>query len=80
MKASKPKVQRWIDDITSMWSRTVLLIAAGVVVVCMLRGIPLEGERGAIYRAMGVVTAAAPCGLVLTPLAYVCALANATKR
>ncbi|GMH39781.1 hypothetical protein BSKO_07679 [Bryopsis sp. KO-2023] len=79
-RASKPKVQKWIDDVTSTWSQGVLFCSLGVLAGCLFLGIPLMGERGSLYRAMGVVTAGAPCALVMTPLAYVCALANATKR
>lgn len=35
---------------------------------------------GALYRAMGVLTAGSPCAVVLVPLAYVCAIATVTRR
>ena len=34
----------------------------------------------AIYRAMGLLTTASPCALVLVPLAYVSAIAAITSR
>ena len=36
--------------------------------------------RGALYRAMGLLTTASPCALVLVPLAYVSAIAAITSR
>lgn len=76
----KPTIHRWIDDVTSVWSKFALLAACIVAVVCMLLSVPFFGARGALYRSLCIVTAAAPCSLVLTPLAYVCALANASRR
>lgn len=51
-----------------------------VLLSCLAYGIPFGGEHGAFYRSMGIITAGAPCGLMLAPLAYVCALANASRR
>ena len=79
-QSSRPKVQRWVDSLIAQWSKGVLAATGIVLVVCLALGIPLLGERGALYRALGVCTAAAPCALVLVPLAYVCAVANATRR
>jgi hypothetical protein len=39
-----------------------------------------NGQRGAFYRAMGLLTTASPCALVLVPLAYVSAIAAITSR
>ena len=36
--------------------------------------------RRAIYRAMGLLTTASPCALVLVPLVYVSAIAAITSR
>jgi len=43
-------------------------------------GVPLLGAHGALYRAMGVLTAGSPCAVVLVPLAYVCAIATITRK
>ena len=37
-------------------------------------------HAGAFYRAMGLLTTASPCALVLVPLAYVSAIAAITSR
>eukprot|EP00210_Caulerpa_lentillifera_P003509 g3348.t1 len=77
----KPKLHRWIDQVMTIWSKCVVLVAMIVAIanVCILK-VPLLGPRGALYRALCIVIAAAPCSLVLTPLAYICALANISRR
>jgi len=79
-QSKKPTIQRWIDDVTAVWSKCALLVAGLVTVSCLILGVPFFGARGALYRSLCIVTAAAPCSLVLAPLAYVCALANASQR
>ena len=37
-------------------------------------------QVGAVYRAMGLLTTASPCALVLVPLAYVAAIAAISFR
>ena len=37
-------------------------------------------QRGAFYRAMGLLTVASPCALVMVPLAYVSAIAATASR
>lgn len=37
-------------------------------------------QRGAFYRAMGLLTVASPCALVMVPLAYVSAIAAIASR
>jgi len=50
------------------------MVASGVPVI------GTAGTRGALYRAMGLLTVASPCALVLVPMAYVSAIAAlATK-
>lgn len=56
------------------------LVALGVM---LLNGVPLLStatQRGAWYRAMGILTVASPCALVMVPLAYTSALAAVTQR
>lgn len=66
---------------TTVWSKCALLVAALVALGSVhIAKVPLFGYRGALYRALCIITAAAPCALVLTPLAYVCALANASRH
>lgn len=76
----KPKMHRWIDDVTAVWSKCAVLVAGLVAATCLMLNVPFFGERGALYRSLCIITAAAPCSLVLAPLAYVCALANASQR
>jgi hypothetical protein len=47
-----------------VWSKAVIGATIATAVLLPLLGVPLLGERGALYRAMGVLTAAAPCALV----------------
>ncbi len=58
------------------------MIAATLATALLLPllGVPFFGDRGALYRAMGVLTAGSPCALALVPLAYVCAIAAITAR
>jgi Cd2+/Zn2+-exporting ATPase len=79
-QASRPQVQRWLDDVGAAWSKGVIVATLGSLLLLALSGVPLLGPRGAVYRALGVLTAGSPCALVLVPLAYVCALAAITKR
>jgi cation transport ATPase len=50
------------------------------MVILPFLGVPFWGDRGALYRAMGVLTAGSPCALALVPLAYACAIAVITMR
>jgi cation transport ATPase len=43
-------------------------------------GLPLAGPGGAAYRAFGFLAAAAPCALLMTPLAYVAAIGYCAQR
>lgn len=61
------------------------MIAATVAsfIGLLAMGVPLlsqVGQRGALYRALGLLTTASPCALVLVPLAYVSAIAAVTNR
>ena len=53
-------------------------LTLGAVAALRLAGVPLLGtarQAGALYRAMGMLTAAAPCALVIAPLSYIAAMA-----
>lgn len=64
-----------------MWSQAVIgATVATLVLLPLLFGVDLLGPRGAVYRAMGVLTAGSPCAVVLVPLAYICAIATITRR
>lgn len=69
-----------MDRVTSVWSSGVILATLATVLLALAAGVPLLGSGGALYRAMGVLTAGSPCALVLCPLAYVCAIAAISRR
>ena len=82
-QASKPEVRRWIDQVGEVYSKAVVAATLAALVILPLTGVPLlstAGQRGAVYRAMGLLTTASPCALVLVPLAYVSAIAAITSR
>ena len=83
MQASKPKLRAWIDEVGEVYSKAVIAATAVALLVLPLAGVPLLStatQRGAVYRAMGLLTTASPCALVLVPLAYVSAIAAITSR
>ena len=66
-----------------MYSKAVIAATLVALVILPLMGVPLlssAGQRGAVYRAMGLLTTASPCALVLVPLAYVSAIGAITSR
>lgn len=83
LQNSKPRIGRWLDSFGDVYSRCVI---GGVIVSfagLLLSGVPLLStgvQRGAIYRALGLLSTASPCALVLVPLAYVSALAAVSNR
>ncbi|KAG1674294.1 hypothetical protein FOA52_013483 [Chlamydomonas sp. UWO 241] len=85
-QASRPRLTRMLDRVASVWSTVVVLVAAATTLLLPLLGVPFFAPAGApamggsLYRAMGVLTAGAPCALVLVPLAYVCAIAAVSRR
>ena len=77
----RPRVQRLLDTLSDKYSLCVLLLtfciaAAGPSVL----GIPFAGSGGAMYRAFAFLSAAAPCALLMAPLAYVAAIGAAAQR
>ena len=54
------------------WSKAVIAATLMTLVgLPLLAGVPLLGAGGALYRAMGVLTAGSPCAVVLVPLVSV---------
>ena len=77
----RPRVQRLLDTLSDKYSLCVLLLTfciagAGPAVL----GIPFAGSGGAMYRAFAFLSAAAPCALLMAPLAYVAAIGAAAQR
>lgn len=48
--------------------------------ICLMYALLCYVQRGAFYRAMGLLTVASPCALVMVPLAYVSAIAAIASR
>lgn len=77
-QANRPKLQTRLQSFTDWYSKVVIGLTLGAVAALRLIGVPLlgtAGQAGALYRAMGMLTAAAPCALVIAPLSYVAAMA-----
>lgn len=77
---AKPKLKRTLDRVGEIWSKAVVGVTLATVVILPLLGVPLFAPQGALYRAMGVLTAGSPCAVVLVPLAYVCAISTITRK
>lgn len=76
-------MKRWIDSFGEVYSKAIIAATAGILIVLPMMGVPMLGsatQRGAFYRAMGFLTTASPCALVLVPLAYVSAIGAVTSR
>ncbi|KAL3159617.1 putative cadmium/zinc-transporting ATPase hma1, chloroplastic [Trebouxia sp. C0009 RCD-2024] len=81
-QASRPKMKRWIDSFGEVYSKAIIAATLVIIIVLPLLGVPMLGsatQRGAFYRAMGFLTTASPCALVLVPLAYVSAIGAVTN-
>ncbi len=76
-------MKRWIDSFGEVYSKAIIAATLVILVVLPMLGVPMLGsptQRGAFYRAMGFLTTASPCALVLVPLAYVSAIGAVTSR
>ena len=83
MQERKPQLRHWLDKFGEVYAKGVIAATAAALVILPLLGVPLigaAGQRGAVYRAMGLLTTASPCALVIVPLAYVSAIASITSR
>ena len=61
----------------------MLVLTAATLLLLPCLGGPLMDtgmQRGAVYRAMGVLTVASPCALVVVPSAYIAAIACSSFR
>ena len=80
-----PRLQTFIQSFGEPYSKAVLAATALFIFAApMLLGLPLVGgagdvSGGAIYRAFGFLTAAAPCALFMAPLVYVVALGRCAR-
>lgn len=82
-QAERPQLRSWLDQFGEAYSRMVIVASVAALCMMLATGVPLLAtatQRGAFCRAMGLLTVAAPCALVLAPLAYVSAIAAAASR
>lgn len=83
-QAARPRLRSWLDVFGEAYAKAVVLASAGVLLALLAGGTPLlagpGAPRGALYRAMGLLTVASPCALVMVPLAYVSAIAAVASR
>lgn len=85
-QALRPRLRTWLDRFGEVYSKAVILASLLALAVLVAAGVPLLPsagagiERGALHRAMGLLTVASPCALVLVPLAYVSAIAAMASR
>lgn len=79
-QSRRPNVQRLIDKIGDRYSAAVLGASLLFMAVGPMLGLQLLGPGGAAYRAMGFLSAAAPCAVVMAPLAYVAAIGTCAQR
>jgi len=84
VQAHRPEIQGRLDAFGNWYSKFVILTTlAAIPLLRWVLGVPLLGagaEPGAIYRAMGWLTAAAPCAVVMVPLAYTSAQFALSRR
>ena len=76
----RASVETWLTQLTNHWSKAVVFGTSAAFAVLLACGVPLWGSRGAAYRALAVLTAGAPCALLLVPLAFVCAVAVLSRH
>jgi Zn2+/Cd2+-exporting ATPase len=76
----KAKVEGFLSSITRRWSQMLIASTAALFASLLLLGVPLHGQHGALYRALAVLTAGAPCALALVPLAFVCAMSVLSRH
>jgi len=57
LQATRPQLTRWLDSVGTVWSKAVIGATLLTAAVLPFLGVPFLGDRGALYRAMGVLTA-----------------------
>lgn len=82
-QAKRPKLRTFLDVFGETYSKFVIGVTVASFFVMVACGVPVVGEgaaKGALYRAMGLLTVASPCALVMVPMAYVSAIAALASR
>ena len=73
-------VEDFLSKLTRRWSEAVIAASAAALVALLAMGVPAWGPSGAVYRTLGLLTAAAPCALLLVSLSFVCAVAVLSRH
>lgn len=73
-------VETTLARITRRWSEAVIAGTAATFAALVAFGVPVWGQHGAVYRSLGLLTASAPCALLLVPLVFVCAVAVLSRH
>lgn len=82
-QAKRPKLRTFLDVFGETYSKIVITATIASFIVMVACGVPIVGQgatKGALYRAMGLLTVASPCALVMVPMAYVSAIAALASR
>jgi len=76
----RPRVQAALDRVSTWYSQAVLAATVTFMITAPLFGAPFFGAGGSVYRAFAFLSAAAPCALLMSPLAYVAAISACAQR
>lgn len=90
----RPAVKRFFDEFGSVYTRTVLIVAAAVALLLPLvslwvgplmgftsGAIGFTGKAGSITRALGLLVVMSPCALLIgAPIAYTAALSCCARK
>ena len=76
----KPRLTLFLDSWMDIYSKVILVCTLAVSVCLPILGVPVMGTSGSLYRAAAFLTAAAPCALVMAPLAYIAAISAIARR
>jgi len=82
-QAKRPKLRTFLDIFGETYSKIVISATIASFIIMVAMGVPIVGQgatKGALYRAMGLLTVASPCALVMVPMAYVSAIAVLASR
>lgn len=79
-QVKKPGISMFLDSWMDIYSKAVLVCTLAVSLALPLFGVPVVGTNGSVYRAAAFLAAAAPCALVMTPLAYISAISAIARR
>jgi Cd2+/Zn2+-exporting ATPase len=77
---SRPSIQSKLEKIGTPYSKAVLAVALACMIFGPIFGIPFTGSGGSIYRGFAFLSAAAPCALLMSPLAYTSAIALCSRK